>query len=316
MQFSTITEELQVTKFRKGIERELESYFESRGFDLIQPKIFQGYDNFVCSNLRQDSSKTVKVLGGDSRIFILRPDITTNILDQIFSKWEGRPPLKVYYNSKVYRNQTGGRILENYQMGVESLGEDSLKGDQEIIEMAVTLMHTLKEPFIIELGSSKYLDGFFKELGLAFEEESLVRELIGKKNRDGLRLKIKALGLEESILSDVLAMQGNMENVLTMARAYERNEEMAAALEELEGLKDFFSSKALLDHIHFDLAMMPDLDYYDGIIFKGYALNTPKKILSGGRYDRLTEGFGRKVSAIGFMMDMDLVTRIRIRGEA
>ncbi|OPL09614.1 MAG: hypothetical protein AVO33_06280 [delta proteobacterium ML8_F1] len=316
MQFSTITEELQVTEFRKGIERELEAFFEAKGYRLIQPRIFQGYDSFVCSNLRQDSSKTVKVLGGDSRIFILRPDITTNILHQIFSKWEGSPPLKVYYNSKIYRNQPAGGILEHYQMGVESLGEDSLKGDQEMIEMAAALMGTLGEPFIIELGSSKYLDGFFKELDLDLETEGVLRDLISKKNRDGLRRRVRALGLEDTVLSTILEMEGNMESVLDRAKSYERNDEMMAALDELEGLREFFSTRALLRNIHFDLSMMPDLDYYDGIIFKGYALNTPKKILSGGRYDRLTQRFGKTVSAIGFMLDMDLVTRIRIKGEA
>ena len=61
------------------------------------------------------------------------------------------------------------------------------------------------------------------------------------------------------------------------------------------------------------MSMIPDLDYYDGIIFKGYCKDTPKKVLSGGRYDRLTQKFGVSVSAIGFMIDMDLATQLRYR---
>ena len=314
MQFRNISEELAVTKFRKGIEREIEGYFEDKGYSFIEPKIFQDYDEFIQSNTRQDSSKTVKVLSGDSKIYILRPDITTNILSQVFSKWEGKPPLKVYYNSKIYQNKSRGRILENYQMGIESLGEDVLKADQETIEMAVSLMSTLGKPYILELGSSKYLDEFFREVNLSFSDETEIRNLISMKNRVSLRLKLQSLELKNTILDKILDMQGNMEEVINIAKSYEMNNEMKSELDSLERLNQFFLEKDIIHKIKFDLSMIPDLDYYDGIIFKGYCLSIPTKILSGGRYDRLTEKFGIAVPSIGFMIDMDLVTRIRIKG--
>lgn len=315
MRFTSIAEELAVTKFKKSLEREIEGYFEGKGFQLIEPRIFQKYDEYARSNFRQDSSKTVKVLSGDSRIYILRPDITTNILGEIFSKWDGEAPLKVYYNSKIYLNKSGGKILENYQMGIESLVHDILEADQEIVEMAATLMGTLGEPFIMELGSSKYLDGFFRELGVDASDEADIRELISKKNRYSLRSKLLDLGIRDTILDHVLDMQGGMEEVIRMANLYEMNYEMKEALDELEKLKEAFSDKSVSQGIRFDLSMLPDLDYYDGIVFKGYCLNVPNKIISGGRYDKLTEEFGRRVPAIGFMIDMDLTTRIRIKGE-
>lgn len=314
MQFRNISEELAVTKFRKSIEREIESYFEDKGYSFIEPKIFQDYDEFIQSNARQDSSKTVKVLSGDSKIHILRPDITTNILSQVFSKWEGKPPLKVYYNSKIYQNKSRGRILENYQMGIESLGEDIFKADQETIEMAVSLMSTLGKPYILELGSSKYLDEFFKEINLSFSDETEIRNLISMKNRVSLRLKLQSLELNNTILDKILDMQGNMEEVINIAKSYEMNKKMKSELDSLERLNKFFLEKDIFDKIRFDLSMIPDIDYYDGVIFKGYCLSIPTKILSGGRYDRLTEKFGLTVPSIGFMIDMDLVTRIRIKG--
>lgn len=314
MQFRNILEELAVTKFRKDVEREMENYFEDMGFSIIEPRVFQDYDDFIRSNSRWDSSKTVKVLGGDSRIYILRPDITTNILSQIFSKWEGEPPLKVYYNSKVYRNESRGKILQNYQMGVESLGDDVSKADGEIVEMAVSVMSNLGEPYILELGSSKFLDGFFREINLNLQDEVEIRNLIAKKNRDSLRSKLESLGLQNTILAKVLDMQGDMKEVLGIARSYEMNEEMKGALDSLDSLKELFIDKDIDNRIKLDLSMVPDLDYYDGVIFKGYCLGVPTKIVSGGRYDKSTERYGVKVPAIGFMIDMDLVTRIRIKG--
>ncbi len=313
MRFTSISQELGVTGFKKRIEREFEGYFEDQGFSLIEPRIFQKYDDYVRSNFRQDPSGTVKVLGGDSRILILRPDITTNILGEIFSKWDGQPPLKVYYNSKIYQTRPGAKILENYQMGVESLGDDMLRADQEIVGMAADLMAGLGSPWILELGSSKFLDGFFRELDLEANLELELRDLIRKKSRYSLNARLDDLNLSGTILDSILDLQGDMDSVMAAARTLPVNREMKAALEELTALQAALTEHDSGETVKFDLSLIPDLDYYDGIIFKGYCLGTPNKILSGGRYDKLTEEFGRRVPAIGFMIDMDLVTRIRRR---
>lgn len=315
MRFTSISQELGVTGFKKRIEREFEGYFEDQGYSLIEPRIFQKYDDYVRSNFRQDPSRTVKVLGGDSRILILRPDITTNILGEIFSKWDGQPPLKVYYNSKIYQTRPGAKILENYQMGVESLGDDMLSADQEVVGMAADLMTGLGSPWVLELGSSKFLDGFFRELDLEAATELEIRDLIRKKSRYSLNARLDALRLSGTILDSILDLQGDMDSVIEAARCMPVNQEMKAALEELTALQTALEQRDLGEKVKFDLSLIPDLDYYDGIIFKGYSLGTPNKILSGGRYDKLTEEFGRRVPAIGFMIDMDLVTRIRMRRE-
>lgn len=315
MQFRNISEELQATKFRKSIERKIEAYFEKKNYFNMEPEIFQDYDEFIYSNSRQDTSKTVKVLGGDSNIYILRPDITTNILKQVYSKWEGQTPLKIYYNSKVYRNEAGGKILENSQMGIESLGEDILKGDQEILEMAMSLMSTWGHPYILELSSSKYLDGLFNELNLEIEDEIELKNLISKKNRHGLEKKLKALKIENLILDNIFEMQGSIEGVTSMARKYRMNKEMKISIESLERIREFFEEKDILDKIKLDLSLVADFDYYDGIIFKGYSRHVPRKILSGGRYDKAAKKIGLRVPAIGFMIDMDLVTGIRFKEE-
>ena len=69
--------------------------------------------------------------------------------------------------------------------------------------------------------------------------------------------------------------------------------------------KDRISKEDLDKYTLFDLSMVSKLDYYDGIMLKGYFKNLYKEILSGGRYDGLTESFGRRVPAIGFTIYFD-----------
>jgi len=197
-------------------------------------------------------------------------------------------------------------------MGIEYLGAEIPRGDIEALEMGTTIMNSLGTPFVIELGSSKYLDSYLKELDLNEIQKTELKDLIGKKNRHGLISRLTDYGLEESLLKDILDMQGNIKEVIEMAKEHEMNHSMNDAIEQLIKIRDYFIDGDLYENIKLDLSMVPDLDYYDGIVFKGYVHGNPNKLLSGGRYDKLTEEFGLKVRAIGFMIDMDQITAIRM----
>jgi ATP phosphoribosyltransferase regulatory subunit len=47
------------------------------------------------------------------------------------------------------------------------------------------------------------------------------------------------------------------------------------------------------------------LHYYTGVYFEGYALPSSFPLVSGGRYDRLLERFGRSIPATGFALKTD-----------
>ena len=51
--------------------------------------------------------------------------------------------------------------------------------------------------------------------------------------------------------------------------------------------------------------MVHQLDYYTGVIFRGYAEGAGVAVLSGGRYDNLATCFGRPAKATGFAVDVD-----------
>ena len=59
--------------------------------------------------------------------------------------------------------------------------------------------------------------------------------------------------------------------------------------------------------MRFDLGLVHQLDYYTGVVFRGYAAGAGAPVLSGGRYDGLMEQFGRKAEATGFAVDVDAV---------
>ena len=49
------------------------------------------------------------------------------------------------------------------------------------------------------------------------------------------------------------------------------------------------------------------MNYYNGIILRGYVRGGPNAVLSGGRYDKLMARFGRNAGAMGFAINLSEV---------
>ena len=53
------------------------------------------------------------------------------------------------------------------------------------------------------------------------------------------------------------------------------------------------------------MGIIPRLNYYTGIIFRGFIQGSGNFVLSGGRYDELMKDFGQDLKAIGFSINID-----------
>ena len=53
------------------------------------------------------------------------------------------------------------------------------------------------------------------------------------------------------------------------------------------------------------------MSYYNGVIFQGFIPGVPDNVLSGGRYDKLMQKFGKDCGAVGFAVFTDLIDMYR-----
>ena len=81
---------------------------------------------------------------------------------------------------------------------------------------------------------------------------------------------------------------------------------MSAALRELEDVCALLPQ----EHLRLDFSIVNNMDYYNGLIFRGYLPGLPSGVLSGGQYDNLLRQMGRKDGAIGFAVYMNLLERL------
>jgi ATP phosphoribosyltransferase regulatory subunit len=57
-----------------------------------------------------------------------------------------------------------------------------------------------------------------------------------------------------------------------------------------------------------DLGDLPRLDYYTGLTFQIYLEGAGRRAGGGGRYDGLTSSFGVAEPAVGFVLDLEVLT--------
>ena len=92
---------------------------------------------------------------------------------------------------------------------------------------------------------------------------------------------------------------------IRVARSLTTNPRALAAIDRLEQIQEILDCYGLGDYVSYDLGMLSKYSYYTGIIFKAYTYGVGDYIVTGGRYDRLLEQFGKRAAAVGFAIVVD-----------
>ena len=87
-------------------------------------------------------------------------------------------------------------------------------------------------------------------------------------------------------------------------------------LQYLKEVLDCLDEYGVLKYITVDPGLIGSIDYYTGIIFKGYTYEVGFPIISGGRYDNVVGKFGREAAAVGFSLSITLAVTALIRQDA
>ncbi len=82
------------------------------------------------------------------------------------------------------------------------------------------------------------------------------------------------------------------------------------ALENLVSTVNSLNELGLGENVNVDFSVVSDLNYYNGIVFKGFISGIPTSILSGGEYDNLMQKMGKKSRAIGFAIYLDELIKL------
>lgn len=304
MSFLKIEDEINFSRRMYILRKEIEGFLYDEGYMNIEPSIFESYDEFTDVNFRIDKRSTVKLLDNNGDILILSPDITTGIVNRYMNRWETGLKLKLFYYGKTYTHSNGG-IREKRQTGVELIGEKDGNTDENVLNTAVKIMNKYSNNYLFEIGNSKFLKGLMQACSFKREDNTNILNLLYSKNKQGLKEYIAGLSYIEPIstLNSIFDLDGSFNEINRQLKGLYINDLMYQGIEELAKVDNFL--RGITDKAVYDLSLVSELSYYDGIIFRGYIEGSNKEIIKGGRYDSFTEQFGHKVPAIGFSVELD-----------
>lgn len=296
---------------REWVEAGIRKIMKLYGFQDILTPTFEFFDIFNRERGTVESKEMFKFFDQYNNTLALRPDITPSIARCVAKYYsEEEMPIRLSYSGNTFIHRRGyqGKLSEIAQIGAELMNDSSSDADAEMIAMTVECLAKsgLKE-FKIDVGHAGFIRGLMEESGFSSGEVQEYKRLIANKNSFGVEEMIEKKNLSSQLKELLIRLPDLFGAKETLAYARERVNHLGAleALQRLETVQEILGIYGLEESVTFDLGMLSHYDYYTGIIFKAYTYGTGEAIVTGGRYDKLIEQFGKKSPAVGLAIVLD-----------
>lgn len=302
---NTVSKEISYIIKRNKMLKELEVMAEEKGFIKVESDFFEDYLTYSKINQTQNLQNLIKVQDLNGNVFLLKPDVTTNIIKQVIPKCSSTDTVDLYYLDTVFRFDSLGRIKTIRQFGVEVIGRKDIDSDIKLIQLIAQIFKTYQLDYFIEIGNQKFISIVCDELKLSIEQVKRLRKILLAKNIHELKEFLSTIDNNDydELLISILSDQDNLSVYKDIINSKALNNNLLVEIERLETIERSLGGV----NSYIDLSITNEFDYYNGPIYKGYINNYNKEILSGGRYDYLTKEFGKETPALGFTLDLGVL---------
>lgn len=286
---------------------DLRALYLKHGYRHYKVGKFEEYDLYAANKSFLKGDSILSFTDTDGKLMALKPDVTLSIIKNIDDK-EGSTH-KFFYNENVYRTSASfGGFREIMQTGLECIGDIDTYSVCEVITLAEESLELIDGNCILAISHMGFISGLFEECGFNELEAKEALGYISSKNAHALSEMAKGANASSAVceaLDFAARFYGKLTAALEIMKGFCFNEKISGAYAELLDVSCAIEGKEL----YADFSLVNDMNYYNGIIFKGYIDGIPDSILSGGRYDSLVKKMGKSSGAIGFALYLDLLER-------
>jgi len=267
-------------------------------FNFMEPSPLELLSTLEAKSGPSISNETYSFTDKGGRMIGLRFDLTVGLSRFVSQRRELKMPTKLASFGGVWRYDEPqfGRYRYFHQWDVEIFGSFSNEADSEIIEFVYKFLENLGLEVVVEINHRQIVERFLREkLGISAistigemlravdklskkKPQQIYEEYQGKLNLSKLRQLIEFSNFK-----------GKPEDCPEI-NILETFEGWKSTLEIFDSLK----SRGV-KNVQLNLGVVRGLDYYSGLVFEVFDPSTAiGALVGGGRYDRLTEIFGRK----------------------
>ena len=298
----------------RKIEDALLEIFLRLGYKPVSTPELEYYKTFDHDKNDINEESIFRFSDMDGKTLALRPDNTSPVVRVAMSKLKDESlPMMLCYSQNVFRNIKAfhAKRSQMLQCGVEIIGGNPIEEDMRCIFTALEALKICGKKVKLEIGHASFFDALISEFDIDDEDKINLRTYIAAKNSGGYPFTTALKNQKAVELASCLQRLFGTTEVLERAQklAY-GNQKASEILDHIRKTVDEFTKAGYGDLLIIDLGIVQKIDYYTGLVFRGYVDGIGEAVLSGGRYDDLLSAFGSNFSACGFGLNISAVSEL------
>lgn len=288
-------EELRNISFIKEKFQETVEIFD---FNQIEPSTLELQSTLEAKSGPSIIEETYSFTDKGGRDIALRFDLTIGLSRFVSMRRDLKLPVKLSSFGGVWRYDEPqlGRYRYFHQWDIEIFGSAEVDADAEVIEFVSFFLRKLGINFIIAINHRSILEEYLAKF-LGITDKIVLSEMLraidklSKKSSNQIineyNQKLDSINLQNFI--QFVSFDGSPEKLLD----YDKVKDFQS-LDTVLNLFDSLKSRTVKNAI-VDFRIVRGLDYYSGLVFEAKEPTSQiGSLVGGGRYDKLTETFGRK----------------------
>ncbi len=289
----------------------LRSLYGKYGYTQYKMSKFEEYDLYVRNKDFLVSDSVITFTDTNGKLLALKPDVTLSIIKN--GKDFPDTVQKVYYNENVYRISKGTHSYkEIMQTGLECIGDVDTYNIYEVLMLAAESLKSISSDCVLDISHMGVLSDVIDYVGISDSNRKNVLKCVSEKNAHEIGSICDAEGIssdKRDLLKKIVSLYGKASDVIPQLEEMLCCGVADTGLSELKSTVSLLASNGYSDILRIDFSVINDMNYYNGIVFKGFINSVPTGVLSGGQYDKLMRKMGRKSRAIGFAVYLDSFER-------
>ena len=296
----------------------LRDLYARSGYSRYRMSKFEEYDLYSRNKDFLFSDAVITFTDTNGRLMALKPDVTLSIVKN--GKDTPGAVRKMYYHENVYRvSQAADGFREQTQVGLECMGDLDGNCLAEVLKLAAESLKLCSGEYVLEVSHLGILGAFVDAIAPGDQVRKQILQCAGEKNLHGISRICRENGLGEKAeepLRQLLSLYGPPRSVMPRIRSLAEENGVGDYATQLSQAMAVFAGNEAESRIVIDFSATGDMQYYNGIFFRGFLSGIPDSVLSGGQYDTLMRKMGRRDRAAGFAVFLDKLERLTEGGGA
>ncbi len=283
----------------------LRKLYKSYGYSQYKMSKFEEYDLYASNKSFLVSENVITFTDTDGKLMALKPDVTLSIIRNARPMPCGAE--KVFYDENVYRTSKGTRAYkEIMQAGLECIGDIDELCISEVLTLAAKSLELISDDFVLEISHAAIISDVIESMGVSDSVKAQLLKCMSEKNLHGIREICEQNGKDSEPFALLLKTNGAPEDIIKTLKS----KLSGKSISELENAVKTLCEEVPSYKIKIDFSVISDMNYYNGLVFKGYVNGIPTNILSGGQYGGLVRKMGKDYEAIGFAVYLDMLDKL------